>query len=89
MPIIKEEKMMNIEKIIFFGSVIKKYFLRFIFNKLIGDLNIQKQNRINANSKNISDDNLILTLKIPINTDKKEKLNFKKLSLLIIDKYIM
>ena len=31
MHIIKDEKIINIEIIIFFGSVIKEYFLRFIF----------------------------------------------------------
>ena len=31
--IMKDEKIINIKRIIFFGSVIKEYFLRFIFNR--------------------------------------------------------
>ena len=86
---IKEEKIINIEKIIFFGSLIQEYFLRLFIDKLIGKLNKQKQNKIKTNNKNISEDNLILTLNTPIKIDKNKKLNFKKLSLVINDKYII
>ncbi len=51
MHIIKEEKIINIEKIIFFGSLIQEYFLRLIIDKLIGKLNKQKQNNIKTDNK--------------------------------------
>ena len=60
-----------------------------IIDKLIGKLNKQKQNNIKTDNKNISEDNLILTLNTPIKIDKNKKLNFKKLSLVINDKYII
>ena len=67
----------------------QEYFFRFIVERLTGNLNKQKQNKIKTENKNISEDNLILTLNTPINSDKNNKLNFRKLSLVINDKYII
>ena len=67
----------------------QEYFFRFILERLTGNLNKQKQNKIKPENKNTSEDNLILTLNTPINSDKNKKLNFRKLSLVINDKYII
>ena len=84
----KEEKIINNKKIKFFKFTIQEYFCRFIFSILTGNLNAKKQKQIKADNKNIREDSLILTLNTPINSDKNKKLNYKKLSFVINDKYI-